>query len=151
TALLLPGQTSLRREVQRSALLRRLNDVVPPRELLHLLARIDPFPTIVGPPAPPEPASPAIAREPAVVDAEVSVVKVLGTACGIGIEGSGWFATADLVVTNAHVVAGEHDTNVQIPRYSGLYDADVVAFDARNDIAVLRVRGADPQVPLRIR
>jgi S1-C subfamily serine protease len=77
-------------------------------------------------------------------------VKVLGTACSVGIEGSGWFASSDLVVTNAHVVAGEHDTKVQIPRYAGLFDADVVAFDVRNDVAVLRVRGADAQVPLRM-
>lgn len=150
TALLIPGQTTLRREVQRSEIVRRLNEAVPPRQLLNLLARLDPFPTIVGPAAPAEPASPAIARAPGVINAEVSVVKVLGTACGVGIEGSGWFATSDLVVTNAHVVAGEHDTTVQLPRYAGLYDADVVAFDARNDIAVLRVRGADPQVPLRM-
>ena len=43
-----------------------------------------------------------------------SVVKVLGTACGLGIEGSGWVAGPDLVVTNAHVVAGESDTTVQV-------------------------------------
>ena len=35
---------------------------------------------------------------------------MLGTACGLGIEGSGWVAGNGLVVTNAHVVAGEHDT-----------------------------------------
>jgi S1-C subfamily serine protease len=151
TALLVPGQTTLRREVQRSEIVRRLNDAVPPRQLLHLLARIDPFPSIVGPAAPEEPTSPAIARAAGVVNAEVSVVKVLGTACGVGIEGSGWFATLDLVVTNAHVVAGEDDTKVQIPRYAGLFDAVVVAFDVRNDVAVLRVRGAGPQVPLRMR
>jgi S1-C subfamily serine protease len=147
----MPGQTALRREVQRSELLQRLNEVVPPSRLLHLLARIDPFPTIVGPAAPSELASPAISRDPDVANAEVSVVKVLGTACGIGIEGSGWFATSDLVVTNAHVVAGEDDTKVQIPRYQTLYDADVVAFDERDDVAVLRVRDAGPQVPLRMR
>ena len=40
-----------------------------------------------------------------------SVVRVVGTACGLGIEGSGWVAAPGLVVTNAHVVAGEtrHD------------------------------------------
>jgi S1-C subfamily serine protease len=150
TALLLPGQTTLRREVQGSEILSRLNEAVPPRQLLNLLARIDPFPTIVGPAAPLEPGSPAIARAPGVIAAEASVVKVLGTACGIGIEGSGWFARPDLVVTNAHVVAGESDTTVQIPRGAALYDADVVAFDPRNDVAVLRVRGADPQVPLQL-
>jgi len=149
-ALLMPGQTTLRREVQRSEIVRRLNDAVPPRQLLNLLARIDPFPTIVGPAAPAEPGSPAIARALGILNAQASVVKVLGTACGVGIEGSGWFATSDLVVTNAHVVAGEQDTKVQIPRHAGLFDANVVAFDVRNDVAVLHVLGADAQVPLRM-
>ena len=149
TALLIPGQPALRREVQRSEFVRRLNEVVPPRQLLDLLARIDPFQTIVGAAAPAEPASPVIARAPGVVKAEASVVKVIGTACGIGIEGSGWFATISMVVTNAHVVAGEHDTKVEIPGYRIPFDAFVVAFDSRNDVAVLRVLGAVPQVPLR--
>ena len=39
-------------------------------------------------------------------------MKVLGTACGLGVEGSGWIGLPGLVVTNAHVVAGERDTTV---------------------------------------
>ncbi len=42
-------------------------------------------------------------------------MKILGTACGVGVEGSGWFARPTLVVTAAHVVAGEHDTAVLVP------------------------------------
>ena len=150
TALLVPGQSNLRKEVQRSAIVRRLDEAVPPGRLLHLLARIDPFPSIAGPSAPTEPPNPTIALRPAVHDAELSVVKITGTACGVGVEGSGWFATRDLVVTAAHVVAGEHDTTVEIPRYTGTYPALVTAFDPHNDVAVLRVTGADPAVPLRI-
>ena len=41
-----------------------------------------------------------------------SVVRVLSTACGLGIEGSGWAVEPGLVVTNAHVVAGDDDTTV---------------------------------------
>ena len=48
-ALLLPGQTDLRRGAQSSALLQRLNEVVSPTDVLDVLARIDPFPTIAGP------------------------------------------------------------------------------------------------------
>jgi hypothetical protein len=55
SALLMPGQTKLRHEVQQSALVRRLDEAVPPRRLLHLLARIDPFPSIAGPPSPAPP------------------------------------------------------------------------------------------------
>jgi S1-C subfamily serine protease len=151
TALLLPGQTSLRREAQRSQILQNLNAHVPPRRLLHLLASIDPLQAIAGPPAPLEPPSPAIARDPEVRRAEDSVVRVLGTACGLGVEGSGWFITSRDVATAAHVVAGEHDTHVQLPHASALFRADVVAFDATNDLAILRVRNAGPQSPLRVR
>jgi S1-C subfamily serine protease len=149
-ALLVPGLSSLRGDVQRSALVSRVEQRVPPRTLLNLLARIDPFPSIAGPPAPSAPPSAGILRDPDVVAAGASVVKVVGTACGIGIEGSGWFARSDLVVTNAHVVAGEHDTGVEIPNEPGLFDVDVVAFDAHNDIAVLRVHDATAR-PLRMR
>jgi S1-C subfamily serine protease len=150
TALLVPGQTRLRREVQRSTIVRRLDEQVPPSRLLGLLARIDPFPSITGPAAPTSPPSAAIVRRPAVARAKAAVVRITGNACGVGVEGSGWFATPRLVVTAAHVVAGEHDTSVQIPGSRGLYRADVLAFDARNDVAVLRVRGAAPATPLRI-
>jgi uncharacterized membrane protein required for colicin V production len=140
TALLVPGQASLRRDVQRSAVVRRLDQAVPPRRLLKLLARIDPFPSIAGPAPPSTPPSPQIAGNAAVRHAAQDVVRVLGTACGVGVEGSGWFATEDLVVTAAHVVAGERDTGVEIPGLSGEHAADVVAFDPHNDIAVLRVQ-----------
>ena len=150
TALLVPGQTRLRREVQRSTIVRRLDEQVPPSRLLGLLARIDPFPSIAGPAAPASPPSPAIVRRPAVARARAAVVRITGNACGVGVEGSGWFATPRLVVTAAHVVAGEHDTSVQIPGSRGLYRADVLAFDVRNDVAVLRVRGAARATPLRI-
>jgi uncharacterized membrane protein required for colicin V production len=138
TLLLVPGQSNLRRDVQRSAIVDRLDRAVPPRRLLKLLARIDPFPSITGPTPPSRPPSGQIAGNAAVRHASQDVVRVLGTACGVGIEGTGWFATSDLVVTAAHVVAGEHDTGVQIPGFSGIEGVDVVAFDANNDVAVLR-------------
>ena len=149
TALLLPGQTKLRLAVQRSHIMRRLDELVPPRRLLHLLARIDPFPSIAGPAAPSQPLSPSITHNANVSRASASVVRVLGTACGLGVEGSGWFATRDLVVTAAHVVAGEKSTGVQLPSESALYAVDVVAFDPHNDVAVLRVHGASA-APLRL-
>src|SRR5436309_2683103 len=81
-ALLLPGQRSLREGVQRSELLRRLNDIVPPEKLLNVLARVDPFPSIAGPAIPTEPPTPAVVNNPVVRAAAPSVVRVLGTACG---------------------------------------------------------------------
>jgi S1-C subfamily serine protease len=148
TALLVPGQSSLRRDVQRSAVVRRLDQAVPPRRLLNLLARIDPFPSIAGPTPPTTPPTGQIAGNANVQRASHDVVRVLGTACGVGIEGSGWFATRDLVVTAAHVVAGERDTGIQIPGSSVLHPVDVVGFDSHNDIAILSVRGLGSQSPL---
>src|SRR5260370_15275970 len=148
SGVLVPGEPGLRRAVQQSQIVRRLDEAVAPSRLLHFLARIDPFPSIAGPAAPSRPPTPAIARVRAVRRAEGSVVRILGSACGVGVEGSGWFATRHLVVTAAHVVAGEHGTTVQIPRWLGFRQATVVAFDPGNDVAVLRVHGAPALTPL---
>jgi S1-C subfamily serine protease len=146
-ALQLPGQTRLRQEAQRSEVLQRLNEIAPPSRALRALARVDPFPSIVGPLAPVEPPSPAVLRTPGVRTAYPSVVRVLGTACGLAVSGSGWVAAPGLVVTNAHVVAAQDDTTVEAPG-SGRLDAEAVAFDSTNDVAVLRVRGLTAR-PLR--
>jgi S1-C subfamily serine protease len=147
-ALQLPGQARLRQEVQRSELLQRLNEIVPPRTLLNALGRIDPFQSIAGPPLPTRPPDPRVLAQPGVQAAAPSVVRVLGTACGLGIEGSGWVARPGLVVTAAHVVAGESDTTVTTLGGATL-PADAVAFDSRNDVAVLHVPGLTTR-PLRL-
>jgi S1-C subfamily serine protease len=67
-------------------------------------------------------------------------VRVLGTACGLAIEGSGWVAEPDVVVTNAHVVAGEQDTTVEVGGNSPELTARPVAYDPTDDIAVLRIQ-----------
>ena len=142
-ALLTPGQTGFRREVERSQIVQQLNSALPPRTLLNLLARIDPFPSIVGPKAPSLPPSRGVLRDPSIRAATTRVVKVLGTACGVGVEGSGWLAGRNLVVTAAHVVAGESNTIVRVPGRPLPVPADVVVLDIHNDVAVLRVSGVD--------
>jgi len=139
-ALLLPGQADLRHGAQKSALLRRLNEVVSPENVLNALARIDPFPAISGPAAPVTPPDPSLAHSAGVRSAAPSVVRVLGTACGVGVEGTGWTARSDLVVTAAHVVAGQDDTVVELQSGARL-PAQAVSFDTRNDVAVLHVDG----------
>jgi len=138
-ALLLPGQADLRRSAQGSALLQRLNKFIPPTEVLNALARIDPFPAINGPSAAVAPPDPRLAHAAGVRGAAPSVVRVLGMACGVGVEGTGWVARTNLIVTAAHVVAGQTDTVVEL-QSGGRLPADVVFFDRRNDVAVLRVR-----------
>lgn len=141
-ALLLPGQARLRQAVQDSAIIRALNRQVPPRSLLNALARVDPFPSVAGPGAVPQaPPDPSVLRDAHIRAAATAVVRVLGTACGVGIEGSGWLARPGLVVTAAHVVAGEHDTVVQQVGSASSVAATAVGFDVRNDVAVLRVQG----------
>jgi S1-C subfamily serine protease len=143
-ALQTPGARVLRKEIQRSAILQRLNDVLPPSgSVLNALARFDPFPDVAGPLADVPPPTEAIARDPEVRAAGASVVRVLGTACGLGVSGSGWVAGAGLVVTNAHVVAGQEDTTVQLGGEGPALDATAVAYDPTDDIAVLRVSGLD--------
>ncbi len=132
----------LRADIQRSAILSELNQLLPPTApILHILASLDPLPSISGPlpgvSAPP----PAIAHNPGVLAASRSVVRVLGTACGLAIEGSGWVAEPGVVVTNAHVVAGEHDTTVEIGGHEPEMSAYAIAFDPTDDIAILRVPG----------
>jgi S1-C subfamily serine protease len=133
--------------VQRSDVLRRLNEIVPPRTLLNALGRIDPFQSLAGPPLPTQPPDPRVLAQPGVRAAAPSVVRVLGTACGLGVEGSGWVARAGVVVTAAHVVAGETDTTVTTLSGTTL-PAQAIAFDSRNDIAVLLVPGLSAR-PLR--
>jgi hypothetical protein len=140
-ALLTPGETRIRQEVERSAIVKRLDAALPPRTLLNLLARIDPFPSIVGPKPPSLPPSKGVLRDPSIRAATQRVVKVLGLACGVGVEGTGWVAANDLIVTAAHVVAGEANTTIRIPGQVLSRPADVVVLDVHNDIAVLHVDG----------
>ncbi len=135
-----PGHDQLRADIQHSAILRELNVLLPPSgPILNALARLDPLPSIAGPLPDVAPPQPKIARTPGVRAASRSVVRVLGTACGLAIEGSGWVAEPGVVVTNAHVVAGEQDTTVEVGGHSPSLPARPIAFDPRNDIAVLRV------------
>ena len=138
--LYLPGETELRRTVQESTILGEINEVVPPERLLEELERVDPIGVFLGPPAIVAPPDKGLAIDPDVVRASKSVVRVTGIACGLGVEGSGWVAQRGLVVTNAHVVAGISKPRVDTET-GRAFVSTVVAFDATNDLAVLRVPG----------
>jgi S1-C subfamily serine protease len=71
-----------------------------------------------------------------------STVKVEGIACYAERDGSGFAAGPDLIVTNAHVVAGQERTTIVRPDGVRLVGVPVV-FDADRDVAVLRVPGLD--------
>ena len=89
-AVALGSGGELRREVQRSYVLQRLNTVLPPTSgLLATLKNLDPFPRIDGPEVRVQAPSAGIVSDPQVDAAARSVVKVLGTACGLGRRGLG--------------------------------------------------------------
>ena len=145
-ALHAPG-AQLRADVQRSLILRNLNDVLPPSgPILQALQRVDPAPSISGPVTPVAPPNARIAEDADVRRAGASVVRVLGTACGLGVEGSGWVAAPNLVVTNAHVVAGTDDLSVTTVDGASI-DATAVHFDSLNDLALLAIDADIPALP----
>lgn len=136
-----PGVSDLRRAVRESVILDELNARLPSDTLLKALARIDPFPRVDGPEVDVGPPQSGAGADPDVRRAGNSVVKILGQACGLGVSGSGWVAGDGIVVTNAHVVAGQDTTLVEPRGGRGRLKATAIAFDSKNDIAVLRVPG----------
>lgn len=147
-ALHAPGTAQLRADVQRSLILRSLNQVLPPSgSILNVLDRVDPAPSLLGPATPVAAPDPTITEDSDVSLAGDSVVRVLGTACGLGVEGSGWVAGPGLIVTNAHVVAGEDDTTVTTPGGASL-SATAVHYDPENDLALLQVEADLPALAL---
>jgi S1-C subfamily serine protease len=133
---------SVRHSIASSLILRNLNKALPPSgPILNALGRIDPLGNVTGQIARVPAPDPKIVVAGGVTAASSSVVKVLGTACGFGVEGSGWVAAPGIVVTNAHVVAGESYTHVLLGGRGRSLPAHVLVFDAHNDIAVLRVSG----------
>jgi hypothetical protein len=73
-ALQTPGARELRESIQRSAILKELNEALPPSGgILKALARFDPLPSITGPSANVPPPDAKIARDPDVRSAGRSV------------------------------------------------------------------------------
>ncbi|MFZ4192045.1 MarP family serine protease [Streptomyces pseudogriseolus] len=94
------------------------------------------------------PPDPALAGSPVAARAQRSIVKVTGTAtsCGKVLEGTGFVFDDRRVMTNAHVVGGVDEPVVQIGGEGRRYDATVVLYDWKRDIAVLDVPDLDAPV-----
>src|ERR687897_156555 len=148
-ALQSPPLAGLHPAVRDSRILQSLDERMPSGLITRAVADLEPLPQIRGPE--PEVSAPegSIVGDPDVRAASVRTLRVRGIACGYGIEGSGWVAGRNLVVTNAHVVAGETATHVQVGGTGRRLPAKVVVFDEKNDIAVLRVNGLG-LTPLRL-
>ena len=132
--------------IQRSDVLKAVDDVMPPppdvfTPLQTFLSNSGFPPVFVGvSPAPAQPVATPSGSEANQIGsvAAGSMVKVLGQACGYLQEGSGFVVAPGLVVTNAHVIAGEPSTQVVVQGVS--YPATPVLFDSDFDLAVLRTK-----------
>lgn len=141
-----PGAVELRRDVRDSLILSNLTEVLPPSDsVVEVLRRIDAVPRIPGSPGPVSPPDAATSSDPDIERAGNSVVRVYGVACGVGLEGSGWAVAPDLIVTNAHVIAGQDETTVTT-RDGATIDATAVHYDVGNDLALLRIDANLPRL-----
>ncbi len=96
---------------------------------------------LLQPEAPPT-AAPVALDDPELQRAAASVARISGTAyaCGVSMTGSGFVAGDELIVTNAHVVAGVDAPVVELPGQSAR-EGRVVYFDPVDDLAVIAVDG----------
>lgn len=134
-----PLLTSLHPSVKDSQILQVLNEQMPSKLLTQAVSKLDPLPEIRAPEANVANPDQGIVADQDVLDASSRAVRITGIACGYGVEGSGWVAAPNTVVTNAHVVAGETATRVQVSGRGAQKRARVIFFDEKNDVAILRV------------
>ena len=154
--LLAPAMTDVpgwpAREARGSSVVQAVNHIFPgPPNTSKTLRRIlgDRYPEVfdafkAAPDAGPAPRSSGLTQATADL-VKLSTVKVSGQACNRIQEGSGFVVAPHLVVTNAHVVAGEIHTSVQSTD-GVVHPGMVVAFDPRRDLALVSVPGLDRPV-----
>lgn len=142
---------SIQHQLRNSVIVSQLNKSLPdaPAAVTKLGHLIDPntFPNVF---TGLEPTIDTDAKLPSIGDLDTavqkdraSVVKIAGPGCGGISEGSGFVASAGLVITNAHVVAGVK--NIDVLDGSGKHSASVIWFDPNLDIAVLKTSKLDGQ------
>lgn len=140
---------TLAREVRESTVVGAVDQTVPPpvRTLYDSLRDLidrQGLPDVLDPLTPTEvtdvPApDPRLVGDPLVVAASAAVVKVTGVApdCAQRVDGSGFLYADGRVMTNAHVLAGVREPQVEVD--GSRFDATTVYVDALLDIAVLAV------------
>ncbi|MDQ6883290.1 MAG: MarP family serine protease [Candidatus Dormibacteraeota bacterium] len=142
----------LAQAIQRSVVLRALDSVAPrpPGFLTHvetILSGVQ-FPSAFSglePLFPPTQQVPPSADTPGIRAAAAVTYRISGYGCGGIVFGSGFPVGPNLVLTNAHVVAGTQGTTVRTPAGRTL-SARVILFDPNRDVAILSVPrlGASP-------
>lgn len=132
------------RQLRNSAILQSVDKVLPeaPAVLSRIAGFVNPegFPQVfIGvEPRPIEPVEqPSTSEVAAAIEAAgVSTVRMEGVGCGGTVTGSGFVAAPNMVVTNAHVVAGIDSPTVVDS--GGQHSGEVLYFDPDQDIAVIR-------------
>ena len=138
--------TWLSSAIDKSDVLHEVDDILPsvPSVFSHVQSFLDSegFPSVFAkfPPtaAPPVALPSGGAAQFAARSAIGSTVKVIGEACGLTQEGSAFVVAPHLVLTNAHVVAGEKPGQTDVIANGGTYAATPVYFDPSYDLALLR-------------
>lgn len=130
--------------ISRSDVLRTVDEVMPP--VPSVFAHVQAFLSAEGVPPvfaqlPPQLAAPVATpsgaeAESIAASATGSTFKVLGQACGVIQEGTAFEITPGVVLTNAHVIAGERSTQVEVD--GQLFPATPILFDPNLDVALLR-------------
>jgi S1-C subfamily serine protease len=144
-----PGLASA---IQQSSIIRRFNDISPgaPGFMLQLerafsdqlggtiFDGLEPsLPSAIAP-------DPQNAVSTVAQDAAARTYKIAGEGCGGQVTGSGFPIEPDLVLTNAHVVAGTASSLVIVSDGRRL-PGTVVLFDPDSDLAVIQVPGLNAQ------
>ncbi len=143
---------NLASEARHSAIVARVNTAVP-GDVRSIYSSLQQFIDRSGFPqvlnalqptrnVPVDPPDPALVASAAVKADEPSVLKIYGRApqCSRQIEGSGFVYAPGKMLTNAHVVAGTNQVQVQVSDSQTL-TAHVVVYDPERDVAVLSVPG----------
>ena len=108
----------------------------------HLRRATGRRPPLASPPDPgPPPNSDGLSADVR-QDVARSTVRVTGIACGSTTEGSGFAVGGDLIATNAHVLVGLDTPTIELGDGTSLA-GDIVAFNVIDDLALIRVHGAD--------
>ena len=135
--------------IQRSTILRALDAIAPrPPGFLSrveaIIAGVN-FPSAFSglEPTPSALPLPASVDTPGVRNAQSETLKIQGYGCGGIVFGSGFPVGSNLILTNAHVVAGTHGTTV-ITSNGSAFGARVVLFDSQRDVAILYVPRFSP-------
>jgi S1-C subfamily serine protease len=141
---------TVRREVENSFFLSRFEGIVPALSVAYAeiqdIIGVTNFPRVFedGFVLPGEPAEEPLPQEiqQAVAVARPSTVKVRGVACGRLNNGTGFVVEDDVIVTNAHVVAGTRRLAIETENGQTRLGT-VVLFDPVLDVAIVRVRNLD--------